>query len=82
MVVYLFGKNGTPYFISSKFSTFGGRQFVAMELLDFSNFKSNLYTTKKQNKMIDFYLENYDLSDDVRNTFLTVKEFPLAPWDK
>ncbi len=32
--------------------------------------------------MIDFYLENYILSEDVKETMLTVKAFPLAPWDK
>lgn len=82
LVIYLFGKNGTPYFVSSKISAFGSRQLCAKEKLDFSSIKSNLYTTKKQNKMIDFYLENYILSEDVKETMLTVKAFPLAPWDK
>ena len=82
LVIYLFGRNGIPYFVSSKTSTFGSRRFCSQEKIDFSSIKLNLYTTKKQNKMIDFYLENYILSEDVKETMLTVKAFPLAPWDK
>ena len=82
LVIYLFGRNGVPYFVSSKISTYGSRRFCSKEKLDFSSFNSTLYTTKKQNKIIDFYLENHILSEDVKETLLTVKSFPLAPWDK
>ena len=82
LVLYLFGRNGTPYFVSSKISAYGSKRLCSKEKLDFSIFNSTLYTTKKQNKIIDFYLENYILSEDVKDTLLTVKAFPLAPWDK
>lgn len=82
LVLYLFGRNGIPYFVSSKISAYGSKRLCSKEKLDFSIFNSTLYTTKKQNKIIDFYLENYILSEDVKDTLLTVKAFPLAPWDK
>ena len=56
LVIYLFGRNGIPYFASSKIAAYGSRLFCSKEQLDFSSFKSTLYTTKKQNKIIDFYL--------------------------
>lgn len=41
-----------------------------------------LYTTNKQNKIIDFYLKNFSLTNDVRDTLLGVKSLPLVPWKK
>ena len=84
IVLNLFGRNGLPYFASLQpEDNYYNNTFCYNEKLDLLSIKNTvLYTTKKQNKLIDFYLKNFSLTNDVRDTLLGVKSLPLVPWKK
>lgn len=84
IVLNLFGRNGLPYFASLQpEDNYYNNTFCYNEKLDLLSIKDTvLYTTKKQNKLIDFYLKNFSLTNDVRDTLLGVKSLPLVPWKK
>lgn len=84
IVLNLFGRNGLPYIASLQpEGNYYNSAFCYNEKLDLLSIKNTiLYTTKKQNKIIDFYLKNFSLTNDVRDTLLSVKSLPLVPWKK
>lgn len=84
IVLNLFGRNGLPYIASLQpEGNYYNNTFCYNEKLDLLSIKDTvLYTTKKQNKLIDFYLKNFSLTNDVRDTLLGVKSLPLVPWKK
>ena len=84
IVLNLFGRNGLPYIASLQpEGNYYNNAFCYNEKLDLLSIKNTiLYTTKKQNKIIDFYLKNFSLTNDVRDTLLSVKSLPLVPWKK
>jgi hypothetical protein len=84
IVLNLFGINGLPYIASLQpEGNYYNNTFCYNEKLDLLSIKDTiLYTTKKQNKLIDFYLKNFSLTNDVRDTLLGVKSLPLVPWKK